>query len=118
MVQVVLGGDVNFCMSWDVTGSGLEMFWDGFENMLDVVEKYEFSKRAGSIFPEFGDSKKMFSGSPAAHIEMLKVASLLSFSQGSFFSPGSLADSFFLGSDSLKPPWDPGRYGNNQTLPV
>ena len=34
---------INFGMSWDVSGSGLGMFWDGFgmvlEKMLDGVEK-------------------------------------------------------------------------------
>ena len=46
---------VNFGMSWDVSGSGLGTFSDGFgmvlEKMSDGVEKQKFSKMTGSIFP-------------------------------------------------------------------
>ena len=49
---------INFGMSWDVSGSGLGMFSDGFgmalEKMSDGVEKLKFSKMAGSIFPGSG----------------------------------------------------------------
>ena len=49
---------VNFGMSWDVSGSGLGTFSDGFgmvlEKMSDEVGKSKFSKMTGSIFPESG----------------------------------------------------------------
>ena len=49
---------VNFGMSWDVSGSGLGTFSDGFgmvlEKMSDGVEKSIFSKMTGSIFAELG----------------------------------------------------------------
>ena len=45
-------------MSWDVSGSGLGTFWDGFgkvlEKMSDGVQKTKISKMSGSIFPELG----------------------------------------------------------------
>ena len=45
-------------MSWDVSGSGLGTFSDGFgmvlEKMSDGLEKLQFSKMAGRIFPESG----------------------------------------------------------------
>ena len=45
---------VNFGMSWDVSGSGLGMFLDGFgmvlEKMSDGVEKWKFSKALRSMF--------------------------------------------------------------------
>ena len=49
---------VNFGMSWDVSGSGLGMFLEGFgmvlEKMSDEVGKSKFSKLTGSIFPKSG----------------------------------------------------------------
>ena len=49
---------VNFGMSWDVSRSGLATFSDGFgmvwKKMSDGVGKLQFSKMAGSIFPESG----------------------------------------------------------------
>ena len=49
---------MNSGMSWDVSGSGLGMFLDGFgmvlEKMFDGVQKSISSKNAGSIFPESG----------------------------------------------------------------
>ena len=49
---------VNFGMSWDVSGSGLGTFSDGFgmvlKKMSDGAEKSNFSKMAGSIVPESG----------------------------------------------------------------
>ena len=45
-------------MSWDVSGSGLGTFSDGFgmvlEKMSDGVEQFQISKMVGSIFPESG----------------------------------------------------------------
>ena len=45
---------INYGMSWDLSRSGLGIFSDGFgmvlNNMLGGVEKYKFSKLAGSIF--------------------------------------------------------------------
>ena len=59
---------INFGMSWDVSGSGLGMFLDGFgmvlENMSDGVEKLQFSKMTGSIFPESGYLKIVCLGYP------------------------------------------------------
>ena len=47
---------VNFGMSWDVSGSGLGTFSDGFgmvlEKMSAGAEQSKFSKLAGSIVPE------------------------------------------------------------------
>ena len=52
---------MNFGMSWDVSGSGLGMFLDGFgmvlEKMSGEVGKSKLSKLTGSIFPESGASK-------------------------------------------------------------
>ena len=49
---------VDFGMSWDVSGSGLGTFSDGFgmvlKKMSDEVGKSTFSKMTGSIFPESG----------------------------------------------------------------
>ena len=49
---------VNFGMSWDVSGSGLGTFSDRFgmvlEKMSDGVEKIQFSKMTGSMFPGSG----------------------------------------------------------------
>ena len=54
----------NFGMSWDVSGSGLGTFSDGFGMVLKNksggvekdknVQKYKFSKMARSIFPGSG----------------------------------------------------------------
>ena len=55
-------------MSWDVSGSGLGTFSDRFgmvlEKMSDGVEKYNFSKMTGSIFPESGYLKITCLGYP------------------------------------------------------
>ena len=53
---------VNFGMSWDVSGSGLGTFSDGFGMVLEKTSDgagqmffvLYFSKNAGSIFPESG----------------------------------------------------------------
>ena len=62
---------VNFGMSWDVSGSGLGTFSDGFgmvlEKMSDGVEQLQFSKMTGSIFPESGHKKN--TGDPRRNFE-------------------------------------------------
>ena len=49
---------VIFGMSWDVSGSGLGTFLDGFgkvlEKMSDEVRKSTFSKMVGNVLPESG----------------------------------------------------------------
>ena len=59
---------INFGMSWDVSGSGLGAFSDGFgmvlEKMSDGVRKSTFSKMTGSSFPESGRFKITFLAYP------------------------------------------------------
>ena len=59
-------------MSWDVSGSGLGTFSDGFgmvlEKMSDGVEKYVFSKMVGSICPALGYLKIICLGDPRRNI--------------------------------------------------
>ena len=63
---------VNVGMSWDVSGSGLGTFSDGFgmvlEKMSDGAEKSTFSKMTGSIFPESGCLKITCLGDPRPKI--------------------------------------------------
>ena len=53
---------VNFGMSWDVFGSGLGTFSDGFgmvlEKMSDGVDKLKFSKMTRSLFLHRAIQKK------------------------------------------------------------
>ena len=61
-------------MSWDVSGSGLGTFLDGFgmvlKKMSDKVGKSKFSKMPGSIFPESGRPRIAFLAYPG--IKMIK----------------------------------------------
>ena len=61
-----------FGMSWDVSGSGLGTFSDGFgmvlEKMSDEVGKSKFSKLTGSIFPESGRFRIAFLAYPRPKI--------------------------------------------------
>ena len=72
---------VNFGMSWDVSGSGLGMFLDGFgrvlEKMSDGVRKSKFSKMTGSIFPESGRFRIAFLTYPGqTNIKILEISIL------------------------------------------
>ena len=62
-------------MSWDVSGSGLGMFSDGFgmvlKNMLGGVEKLTISKMAGGIVLESGYLKITLLGYPRPKISKL-----------------------------------------------
>ena len=55
---------MKFGMSWDVSGSTLGMFWDGFGRVSrkssEEVQKTRFSKMSGSIFPTSGCPKQVF----------------------------------------------------------
>ena len=68
-------------MSWDVSGSGLGTFSDGFgmvwEKMSDGVEKLKFSKMTGSIFPGSGHSKYTFLDYPGRNVGKLFFAVFL-----------------------------------------
>ena len=74
---------VNFGMSWDVSGSGLATFSNGFgivvEKRSDAIEKFRFSKMAGIIVPESGYLEILFRLLPAQNLEILKNAILLYF---------------------------------------
>ena len=55
-------------MSWDVSGSGLGTFLDGFgkvlEKMSDEVRKSTFSKMVGNVLPESGRFRISFLAYP------------------------------------------------------
>ena len=67
---------VNFGMSWDVSGSGLGMFLDGFGKVLEkmsdeVGKKKKKSKLTGSIFPESGRFRIAFLAYPRPKISKI-----------------------------------------------
>ena len=65
-------------MAWDVSGSGLGTFSDGFgmvlEKMSDGVEKLKFSKMAGSIFRGRGIEDTHFYAIPDENLENFEIS--------------------------------------------
>ena len=64
-----------FGMSWEMSGSGLGTFLNGFgmvfEKVSDGVRKSKFSKLTGSIFPESGRFKIAFLAYPRPKISKI-----------------------------------------------